>query len=434
MAILPPLPFSIPTIIACRDWTTTLRRASFRGVGFFVENDSIEVGRRLVVHEFPGSDEPFVEDLGAKAQHIHVTAYVTGEIIGEIEAKDGGLREACMLKGAGALILPEAGQLKAHCESCRRDYSKDKQGHIAFHLKFVRAGTDKPPFPLLGLARAIEFAASAISIGTALVRTFNTLGHPSYVSTAAVLGLQEFLSAFESSARSKPVDPTIMADTLKTTGDAYTGAADLCAIGTPGDRYTRTRYINDSDAAVDALLADTILGLFQRMLNGLEPKDAADVCAGFVDWTSAMTTPLTTPSNQLIVSNRVSFQNLVRCAAIAFYAAAVTQRTYDDVRDARQARADAAELFDAALSDLNGWEQFDVFSELSDLRGQVAQHLTRLVATLAPVRIVTAPARRPALYWANRLYGDYSRATELVTRNGIKNGLLMPIEFEALSQ
>ncbi len=429
----PPIPFVIPTAIACRDWTVTLRRASFRGVGFFVEHDSVEVGRRLVVHEFPGSDEPFIEDLGAKAQHIHVTAYVTGQILGEIEAKEGGLREACMLSGPGALVLP-LGAFKAHCKTCRRDHTKDKLGHIAFHLRFIRAGTDKPPFPLLGLARAIEFAGHAISLGTALVRTFNTLGHPSYVSTAAVLGLQEFLGAFEHSARSSPVDPAIMATTLRSTGDAFTGAAGLCAIGTPGDRYTRTRYVANSTQSLDAALATVVAGLFESMVAGLSPADAAALCAGFAEWTSSAPMRLTTPSNVQIAANQIAFQNLVRAAAMANYAVAVTLREYTDVRDARQARADAAELFEAALSTLDGWETFDVWSELADLRGQVAVHLSRLITTLAPVRVITAPARRPALYWAARLYGDYSRANELVSRNGIKHGLLMPTEFEALSK
>lgn len=428
---VPPLP-GIPSLLVCRDWTATLRRASFRGVGFFVENDSIEVGRRLVVHEFPGSDQPFIEDLGAKAQHIHVTAYVTGEILGEIELKEGALREVCTLAGAGQLVVP-LGTFRAHCESCRRDYTKDKLGHIAFGLKFVRAGSDSVPFPLLGLARAIEFAAHAISIATALARTFHTLGQASYVSAAAVVGLQDFLAAFDLEARKRPVEPTIMAGALQTTSDAYVNADALCAIGTPGDRYTRTRYIgNDAESSAEPL-ASTIAGLFEQMLNGLNAEDAASLCAAFAEWGIAAAR-LTTPSMQLIAANTTAFNNLVRAVAMANYAAAITQREFTDVREARQARADAAELFEAALAGLDGWEMFDVWSELNTLRGQVAEHLTRLITTLAPVRIITAPARMPSLYWANRLYGDHRRATELVDRNGIKHALFMPTEFEALSR
>lgn len=432
MALFPFQPFKIPSFLVCRDWTTTLRRASYRGVGFFVEGDSIEVGRRLVVHEFPGSDEPFIEDLGAKAKHITVTAYLTGQALGEIEVLEGGLREACELAGPGTLTIP-LGQFSVHCETCRRDYAKDKQGYIAVHLKFVVDGANVQPFPLLGLARAIEFAAHAIALANAFARTFATIGHASYVSIAAAVGLQDFLAALESAARSQPIAPDVLAPMLRTTGDAFTNAATLVAIGSPGDRYTLTSYVGNSTEALDAPLADIVAGLFAALLDGLGPQDAATMCAGFIDW-GITPTRITVPSTRRIAANAIAFNNLVRAAAIANYAVAVTLREYADVRDARQARADAAEFFDAALSGINGWEMFDVASQLSELRGQVAQHLSRLVATLAPIQVVSSPARMPALYWANRLYGDYSRAPELVDRNGIKHPLFMPPEFEALTR
>ena len=50
-----------------RDWPATLRDASFRGVPFFVDKDDIGTGKKLVIHEFVNSDEPYVEEFGTKA-------------------------------------------------------------------------------------------------------------------------------------------------------------------------------------------------------------------------------------------------------------------------------------------------------------------------------------------------------------------------------
>jgi hypothetical protein len=224
-----------------------------------------------------------------------------------------------------------------------------------------------------------------------------------------------------------------MAPLLKAATDANTNANALTAIGSPGDSYGITAYVGNAPVAPAEPLAELITGLFQQACDGLEPADAALFCSNFVGY-GETPTRVTTPTLQLIATNTTAMNNAIRAAAIASYAAAVTQIEFTDVRDARQARADADEYFDTALEDFTGWETFDLWNELNNLRGQVAQHLTTLIATLAPVRVIEATARMPALYWACRLYGDYARGDELVDRNGIKHGLFMPIEFEALSR
>ncbi|MGN6915071.1 DNA circularization N-terminal domain-containing protein, partial [Neisseria sp. P0013.S009] len=49
-------------------WKDRLRQASFKQAAFGVEAHSSEQGRRVVVHESPGRDKPYVEDLGATAR------------------------------------------------------------------------------------------------------------------------------------------------------------------------------------------------------------------------------------------------------------------------------------------------------------------------------------------------------------------------------
>ncbi|MES2614576.1 MAG: DNA circularization N-terminal domain-containing protein, partial [Bdellovibrionota bacterium] len=45
-------------------WKDNLQQASFREVKFLVKSHSVNLGRRVVSHEFPFGDKPFTEDLG----------------------------------------------------------------------------------------------------------------------------------------------------------------------------------------------------------------------------------------------------------------------------------------------------------------------------------------------------------------------------------
>ena len=42
--------------------TMTLRKASYEGIPFEVDNASLTFGRRTVIHQFPQRNVPFVED------------------------------------------------------------------------------------------------------------------------------------------------------------------------------------------------------------------------------------------------------------------------------------------------------------------------------------------------------------------------------------
>jgi prophage DNA circulation protein len=84
-------------------WRTTLRPASFRGAGFFVQEVTGEGGRRMVLFEFPQRDVPWAEDLGRRARAWSVQAYVLGNMYPG--ARDA-LIEALEAPGAGTFSHP----------------------------------------------------------------------------------------------------------------------------------------------------------------------------------------------------------------------------------------------------------------------------------------------------------------------------------------
>lgn len=120
-----------------RDWAKTLRRASFRGVPFWVDGEEPEVGRRVVAHEISGGEAVLTEDMGARAKSIFVDAYVIGDLA---DFAGLALERACAAPGASLLILPMDSGEAAHCIACARNRRKDRNGVIAYRLEFIRAG------------------------------------------------------------------------------------------------------------------------------------------------------------------------------------------------------------------------------------------------------------------------------------------------------
>ncbi|MBB3771516.1 hypothetical protein FHS55_002115 [Angulomicrobium tetraedrale] len=120
-----------------RNWQRDLRRASFRGVRFWVEDDSSEDGRRVVVHQIVGGEVPVTEDMGRRVATFDVRAYVVSDVA---DLESLALRAACGLPGASLLTLPMEPPQFVRCLACRPSRSRDRAGYVGFDLSFVAAG------------------------------------------------------------------------------------------------------------------------------------------------------------------------------------------------------------------------------------------------------------------------------------------------------
>ena len=123
------------------NWRDRLLPASFRGVGFWIDQAKTPVGRKGQLHEYPQRDLPFFEDLGQQAKTHDLTAFIIGADC--LEQRDKLLQ--ALEQGSGELVHPWLGRLQVKVGECDMTHTRQDGGMVTFSLKFY---PDRPlPFP-----------------------------------------------------------------------------------------------------------------------------------------------------------------------------------------------------------------------------------------------------------------------------------------------
>lgn len=417
-----------------RYWLKSWREASFRGARFWVDKDDLETGRRLVTHEFPHRDTPYIEDLGRKANKVQVTAYIASDAA---DSETKSLYDACGKRGSATLVLPSA-RMRAHCESCTRAWEKDRQGYFAFNLSFVVDGGSAAPVSTPYLSRLTY--SSANDMATPLEERVSALvqvtGQAGFLRDDAVAEIQAIAGAIDTVRAALPIAPD-KSPTIALGVQALFDDADVLAdIGAVGDRYGDVSFIETADGSASAPVAERVVGLLSSMREAVTDQTIAAREIGSLTsyGTDAAAGDTATPSERQSAANVAALSELVRVAALGQWVVAMTEAEYTDRRGAIQARADVAETIDAELDRLDGPASYGVYLALAGLRGNATQFFTLLLTDLAPVLLVGAPRSMPSLWWANTLYADAARAGEIADRNGAIHPSFMPLEIEALAR
>jgi prophage DNA circulation protein len=424
------------------DWTQTLRRASFRGVPFFVEHDDIAYGRRIKTHEFPNRDRPLQEDLGEKAVDYKVTAYLASD---NVLADKDALVSACRRRGVGSLSLPTERPQRVVCFECRRSHAKDKLGYIAFDLHFGEEGETLGVSTTALLQRLISVVGgNAISaIGAEFEQAFNTIGDIAAVVDAATGTVHSWLSFVDGLRLEVPMlgigsstGASIYASIGRLSADARTLAYSGSGIsyGSPGS-------IGSSPVATPSLLparvADMVGELRLACSSGADAVTILTALASY-DVKTFVDAPLPgevaaidyvplCPTAAAEARNEAAIGHLFRRTALVELAIAAGEISYGDRRSAIKARADVVELFAREMQTARGM----TFAALDRVRGQCASAISASIADTRATIVIEGIVTRPSLAWAQKLYGGAARASELARRNHVRHPAFMPAEFEA---
>ena len=416
-----------------RDWPRTLQAASYRGVPFQVSTDDIETGRRLVVHQFPHKNEPYVEDLGRDANKIAVTAYVLGD---DADSAEKRLRRACETGGAAQLVLP-IDRLMAHCESCKRDFAKDKLGYIAFSLKFVREGSGAAPFPVGFLAAVLGQAAASVALPleTYAAAAYSTAGGRGQIQEAAATAIRDAAAVMLTVAEALPMTDAARPPALAALAALWADADVLAAGGARGHVWEPRAFLSAETTLPVTPLVTRLAGAVDGLAAAaLTPADTVRELVPLRDLRMAPPGPPgETPGWFREVANAEAVAAIVRVQALVRWVEAVAGQSYADRRAAIQARADIAEAVDAEIETIAGPAAHGLATALRDLRGRAVELLSRRIADLAPVLALEMAAEMPSLWLSNYLYGTADRAAELRALNRVRHPSFMPRRLEALA-
>ncbi|HCD7552974.1 TPA: DNA circularization N-terminal domain-containing protein [Citrobacter farmeri] len=173
-------------------WQFRLQPASFRGVPFKVTDDEATFGRRTNTREYPLRDVPYTEDMGRKARHYSVSAYLVGN---DFMAQRDRLLTALEQGGPGTLIHPYYGSLTVNVDGeIKIQHSRDSGRMCIIPLQFVESGQLKYPTAGGATAQNVQTAADQAdqSFADKFLSDFDLTG-PDWISDEVIQNASNIL-------------------------------------------------------------------------------------------------------------------------------------------------------------------------------------------------------------------------------------------------
>lgn len=385
-------------------WRRSLREASFRGVPFYVDARDMETGRRTALHEFPGRDIPYVEDLGRKARTISVEAYVLGPDY--MPGRDA-LLDACEKAGPGRLVVPWTGEVAVVCTGCRLRESRADGGMAAFSLSFAEAGEAATPAGSVSSSRRADFRAdNALAVaGRRLDRDLLRDGMPAGVLSDSLMAMRSVADDV-ASYRSVYGDPSGLAGHV-----AALSGLSLSGFAALSPSSLLLPLFGDS-AGIPAS------GHGQRsreMLSvaGATPQVTMPAGAGRVRTVQA--------------ENRMAIAAYQRQAAVAEAARSAALSAPESRREAAILRADVCDAIDGVLDDSR---DDAVHTSFTDLRTATVRALSESGGSAPEVITVRPPVVLPSLVVAHRVehVAALDAERDLLRRNAVRHPGFLPAE------
>lgn len=368
-------------------WRENYQQASFRGAIFYVDSIDGQYGRRNVTHEYPDRDQPYTEDLGRKAREFTVSAYLVGA---NYQPLRDALIAACETSGPGQLVHPYKGRMTVCCKGLTVRESRKDGGYCELSLTFIEDGANTFPSAVLNLVAATGSAAALV--------------------ISAARG--DFLSNF-----SFPKTPAFVREQLS----AVTGLIldPLNSVINASNEFADdwTALQNDINGLMlqPELLADRMISAIRRVTDGNKGRGSSEVYHQLTNRSSIPAVKVTTSTRQIQSNCQDALIALTERVALACNCELAAGFAFDSYQAAEAER----ERLLAELDDKADASPDDVYNELVGLRTQLAKALP--APGLPEIQSVGVRTTVPAIVQAYRLYGDATKATDIISRNQIRH-------------
>jgi prophage DNA circulation protein len=376
-----------------------LRPASFRGIEFKVAAHDAGSAKAVVVHEFPGRDKPYIEEMGRNARQFSIDAFLVGaDYIDRRNALIDAIEEA----GAAELVHPWLGTLRVHSLNFALRESSGELRMCRIAINFVEAGAPGAPDSKIDPSSSVDSAGRVMldAAAESFAGVFADVAKPGVAAEGAATSWERVadkLSTFDLSgvaskaaawqAKLEDVTDKVL-EKLAEPGNFTDAVSDIfrSVYDAVGGRIELARLLLD--------VSRSELGRQHPLLYGGPDADAGDqALSRFV------------ARNAAVEAARVS---------VLF-----DWDTYDDAYETRQAIVDVLEDVAADADDTT-------YQATQDLIAELVAGLPSPDANLPRLDTLTLMRTEPALVLAYQLYDSTARDAEIVARNHVKNPAFLP--------
>jgi prophage DNA circulation protein len=385
--------------------------ASFRGVTFFVAESERSGGRRIVTHEFPLRDDPFVEDLGRRARVFPVQGYVIGDDY--VRERDELLAALEDTAGPGELVHPYHGVRRAICSSLSVRETIADGGMATLAVEFTETPAQSlTPTEQTDLPEQVSASADLAVVAT----------QAEFEGTYSVAGLPAFAlaSASDALSRASAALGSALSPVIRSTQELALLSAQVHILTTEASSLVRqpSEVLGAFRAAFTAL-ADTVLSAPGAVLAALVDAYSADL---------GVLVPTTTATRERERTNQAVLAGALRRLLAIEAGRLAPQVPYASLEAATAAR----DAVSAALEEQAATAGDTAYPALVQLRADVGRAVP---GDAAFARVVTVSRRvaTPSLVLAYQLYGSVDQEADVLARNNVRHPGFVSGDLQVLS-
>lgn len=463
---------------ANKTWPEMLNQASFRGVPFAVYGGDARFGRRLALHEYPGRDKPYVEDMGRSTRRIRMSGFlVTDSLVyggGNVLAQRDALVAAVEAAGPGALMHPTLGALKVSVPSEGLSVVErwDMGRYFEISIVFIESGDRVFPSITTSTGSLLDKLAKALGLSSALDFVRKVIGGVTAVINT-VEGVIKFGRAIVGMVVGVIADFQVLVGRITRDVRSITSLASLLtgnfgryANGNVSSALTVSKKAKSSTATMADLIAknvsnraavDTAMDVLVVAAQNLDASSGhqfTDAVQGVMD---ALVASIADPGNAIeLLGSLARFKPtpvagsgvvgaalevaqdatsaLLRRAALASIGKVVAAYVPTSYDEAMTTMTTVTGFIDGELLVAGDSGDDESYGALVALRQAVVSALTTTGATLPTLETFTFRAPMSALAMASRLYRDTGRTDELIQQANPIHPAFMPTTVKALAR
>jgi prophage DNA circulation protein len=402
------------------NWRDRLLPASFRGVGFWIDQAKTPVGRKGQLHEYPQRDLPYFEDLGQQARIHDITAFIIGADC--LEQRDKLLK--ALEAGNGELVHPWLGRLQVKVGECDMTHTRQDGGLVTFTLKFY---PDQPlPFPTASVSTQKVLLAKADTLLGSAVSRFEEVIVRIQAARIGINNLRNSLTGVFD----------VIKEQLKPLIAQYKEITELVRAvkelpkevaaefnGLLGDIKELKAFAKEGYRGVIADVSQQLEAIRKadapKITTGKDTNAAAQAMADLVQdtlivkvaqWVASM--PVAAKPVKLLSTPSLDQQSKQP----------ISRQEVPATDDLQALQKDLVEALQMAKNKAGPAH----YQAISDVQDALVAHLKAVASS--GVRLVTKSFQEslPALVVAYKQFSDATRVTEVVQRNGATNPLYLP--------